>query len=138
MNKVTINWHQTNLSSIDLLDDTAFYAFSRGNNLIYIGIAFRQTAVDEVRYNFGRLGLSATGMSIWLGYVDKKDTTYNRITNEIVKDAECLMIYMNQPSQNTQCKVNYTGRSNFRVVSRNLSLLRNRISCDNKGVLRYS
>ena len=136
MNKITIDWYRTNWTTISYNEDTVFYAFTRGNNLIYIGIAYRQRIIDEVRNTLRRLNLSTTGMSIWLGYIDRANTTYGRVTQEIVRHAECLMIYMNQPSQNVQCMQNYTGRRNLRVVSRNL--LANRISCDEQGSLRYT
>lgn len=136
MDKVTINWYQTNWSAMTLHKDTVFYAFTRGSNLLYIGIAYYQDVVDEVRSTLRRLNLSTTGMSIWLGYIDSENTTYGRITHEIIIDTECLMIHMNKPSQNTQCISNYTGRWNLRVVSRDL--LRNRISCDAQGHLRYT
>lgn len=136
MDKVTINWYQTNWSAIDCHQDTVLYSFTRAGNLLYIGIAYRQTIVDEVRQTLNRLNLSTIGMSIWLGYVDRSDTTYSRITEEIVRDTECLLIHMNAPTQNTQCSQSYTGRWGFRVVSR--GLLNHRISCNSKGVLTYT
>lgn len=136
MDKVTIQWIQTNRTNIRNENDKDFYAFSRGDTLLYIGIAYNQNVADEVNQTLRRLNISTTGLSIWLGDIDRNNSTYGRITQSIVLDAECMMIYMNNPHYNIQCKQNYTGRSNFRVISSGLNLLLSKISCDSKGNLK--
>jgi len=134
MNEIKINWVQTNFNEVGDYYDTYYYAFSRGNNLLYIGISYRQNVRTEIAQTLRRLKISANGLSIWLGYVNSEQTTYGRITEQIVLDAECLMIYTNQPTYNTQCKENYTRRCNLKVKTGGCSLIRRCVKCENNRV----
>ena len=61
MNIVKIAWEQTNFSELPEQEDTYFYAFTRANNLLYIGIAYRQKVKDEIRQRLNDLGISNQG-----------------------------------------------------------------------------
>ena len=134
MDTIKITWVQTNFKEVGDYYDTYYYAFSRGNNLLYIGISYQQNVRTEIAQTLRRFGISVNGLSIWLGYIDDKYTTYRRITNQIVLDAECLMIRTNQPTKNSQCKVNYTGRCNFKVKTSGCYLIRKCVKCENNRV----
>lgn len=134
MDEIKIDWVKTNYNEVGDYYDTYYYAFSRGNNLLYIGISYRQNVKTEIAQSQRRLGINVNGLSIWLGYVNSDQTTYGRITKQIVLDAECLMILTNQPTYNTQCKENYTGRCNFKVKTSGCSLIRRCVKCKNNRV----
>lgn len=136
MDTLKVEWEQTNWTSLNEYYDTIFYAFTRGTTLLYIGIAYHQNANNEIRSTLNRLNISTTGLTIWLGYVNYDRSTYARITEQIVKDAECLMIYANQPSYNTQCMSSYTGRNNLKVRTSGCSLIRNCVRCEYNTVYR--
>jgi len=132
MDEVKIEWKQTNFSNVKNLPDADYYGFSRGANLLYIGISYHQDVVVEIRQTLTRLNINTNGLSIWLG--DITESTYGRITERIVKDAECLMIGTNQPVKNTQCINTYTGRNNFKVKTSGCSLIRSCVRCENNQV----
>lgn len=138
MNTITLDWVQTSMDDLEYQDDTCFYAFARGRNLLYIGMTYDQTIQDEVKATINRFDFNMQGISIWLGYIDYQATTYQRITRGIIKDTECLLIRIHQPTYNTSCINNYTGRWNFRVVSRGSVLFYYRVSCDKNGILKHS
>ena len=134
MNEIKINWVQTNFNEVGDYYDTYYYAFSRGNNLLYIGISYRQNVRTEIAQTLRRLRISPNGLSIWLGYVNSEQTTYGRITEQIILDAECLMIFTNQPTYNTQCKENYTRRCNLKVKTSGCQVIRKCVRCENNRV----
>jgi len=134
MEIVKIEWIKTNYREIKEYYDTYYYAFSRGNSLLYIGISYKQNVKTEIDQTLRRLGINTTGLSIWLGYLNSDATTYSRITEQIIKDVECLMIYTNQPICNTQCKENYTGRCNIKVRTSGCPLIRKCVRCENNRV----
>ncbi len=112
MNKggeVWITWEKMSLSDLTYAPDAYFYAFRRGRNVLYIGIAYYQNVSDEVRRTINRLGLTSYGLQICLGYIT--GTTYGRITKQLVRDIECALINAFQPPYNVQCTVSYTGRA---------------------------
>lgn len=136
MNVLKIVWEQTNFRKLPNQEDTYFYAFTRANNLLYIGIAYKQKVKDEIRQRLGDLGVNTHGLSIWLGYIDENRTSYSRITEQIVRDAECLQIHINQPSLNSQCMQNYTGRCNLTVKTSGCSLIRRCQKCENNTIYK--
>ncbi len=107
---------------IGIMINTWFYMFTRGNNILYIGIAYHQDVYREIKQELRMFDISGIGLFIWLGYII--ETSYRRITENIVRDVECLLIYTNQPSCNKQCKMNYTGRDNLKVRTKGCKLLR--------------
>ena len=110
MDNVTLEWEKVE-DSIKKLDDTEFYAFTQNNTLLYIGIAYFQDVADEIRKTIKAFNYNEDEIKIWLGYIVESD--YERITEEIIRDVECLLICGNKPLDNTQCKDNYTGRDNL-------------------------
>ncbi len=134
MDIVHIEWIQTNYRGIEDCDDTYYYAFSRGNYLLYIGISYDQDIKTEIDQTLRRFGINTTGLTIWLGYLNSTATTYGRITQQIVLDVECLMIFTNKPYHNTQCKDNYPGRCNLTVSTTGCSLIRRCVRCENNRV----
>lgn len=134
MDILKINWEQTNFSDLPNNEDTYYYAFSRFDILLYIGITNRQNVKDEIRQTLQRLKINTTGLSIWLGYIDATKTTYGRITEQIVLDGECLMINTNRPTLNQQCKQSYTGRNNFCVKTSGCKYIRNCVRYENNKV----
>ncbi len=134
MDVLKIDWTQTNYERMNDYNDTYFYAFTRGGNLLYIGIAFKQIVQTEISQTLRRLGINSKGLNIWLGYPNPDQTTYGRITEQIATDAECLMIYTNQPVYNTQCKDSYTGRCNFKVKTSGCPLIRSCVKCENNRI----
>jgi hypothetical protein len=121
MARFTIKWHKTTLSALDTNDDYYFYAFSRGSNLLYIGNSIRQDVKDRIPQNIRRFNLDPRGLTIWLGEIS--DTSYQRITKQMILDTEALLINSNQPNLNTQCKANYNGRGNLTVECLDMPLL---------------
>ncbi len=134
MNTVKINWQQINFSELGDFYDTYYYAFTRGNKLLYIGISYDQNVRTEIGQSIRRLRINTKGLTIWLGYLDSTATTYSRITRQIVIDVECLMIITNQPAYNNQCKENYRGRCNLKVRTSSCSLIRRCVRCENNRV----
>ena len=135
LNEVILKWEKTNLNKLDDSEDTWFYMFTRGNNLLYIGIAYHQDVYREIKQSLRAFDISTLGLSVWLGYI--VETDYGRITEQIVKDVECLLIYIHQPSYNTQCKSSYTGRNNLKVRNRGCPLLRRCVKIEG-GMIYYT
>ena len=123
---VVIQWTGTNLSTLSNQDqkDAFWYALSRAENLLYIGMTYDQIVANEVSGVISRLDIDPRGLIIWVGRVDRDESTFERITRELVRDVECLLIYTHQPPYNTHCTNAYTGRDDLRVRNRRCSLLR--------------
>jgi hypothetical protein len=134
MDVVKVKWLPTNYGELREYYDTYYYALSRGNNLLYIGIGYHQNVQTEVRQTIRRLNINTQGLTIWLGYIDYEATTYQRITQQIVLDVECLMIFTNSPAYNTQCQENYTGRNNLKVRTSGCRLIRRCVRCQHHTV----
>jgi hypothetical protein len=136
MNEIKIEWIKTNSNGIGNHRHTPFYAFSRGNNLLYMGKSYDQPVSVRVAQNLAHHKLNVQGLSIWLGYVNYSKSTFTRLTEQIVLDAECLMIKTNLPSLNVQCKETYSGRSNFKVKTSGCPLIRRCVRCENNVVYK--
>jgi len=121
---VVIRWQQTNLQDLSKQADAHLYILSRGGNLLYIGLAYKQSVSAEARKTINDFSESPHGLVLWLGRIDREESDFQRVTEELVNDVECLLIYTHQPPYNMQCKADYTGRPNLRVRSRRCSLLR--------------
>ena len=127
--EIILKWEKSNLNKLDYHDDTWFYMFTRGDNLVYIGIAYHQDIYREIKQSLRAFNIATQGLSIWLGYILKMD--YGRITEKIIKDIECLLISTHQPSYNTQCMSNYTGRNTIKVKNSGCSLLKRCVKVEN-------
>jgi len=144
METLVIDWVKTNYSELPEMKNTYFYAFTRANHLVYIGITkstSEQTVKQEITNTIKRLNISTTGLSIFLGYMNRQTNHLGlrkRIDDSLILNAECLLIFKNQPIENEQCKQSYTGRWNFRVISNDFSHVYNKIWCDEKGKTHYS
>ena len=129
MNNVKLEWEKVDdINKIRKLYDTEFYAFTQNNTLLYIGIAYFQYVADEILQTIRDFNYDKNEIKIWLGYINKSD--YGRITEKIIKDAECLLICGNKPRDNTQCKDNYTGRDNL-IIKNNGCRNINDVKCKN-------
>lgn len=130
--KVNVNWIRTNIGGILNYKDTYFYAFTQSISLLYIGIAYRQDIDNEIKQTIRAFSLDARKLSIWLGFIEDKD--FRRITEKIVKDIECLLIFSNQPLNNISCKKKYNGRDNLAVLNSGCNCLINCIKCENDEI----
>jgi len=130
--RVNINWIRTNIDEILNYDDAYFYVFTRGSSLLYIGIAYHQDVDSEIKQTIRAFNLDSGKLLIWLGFIE--DTDFRRITEEIVRDTECLLIYTNQPPLNTSCKESYAGRDNLMVLSDGCPYLIKCIKCENNEI----
>jgi len=115
--KVKILWRKISLSDLGEAEDTYFYAIFRGKNLLYIGMTYYQDISREVKNTIWAFDMYTTGLYLCFGYIDRKQTTYKRITLQIVRDIECALINALQPLYNTQCKKSYTGRSGIVIYN---------------------
>ena len=116
---VTVRWEYYAASQHYNSRIIPFYAFSRGGNLLYIGMTYEQEIGAEINASIRRLGLNRIGLAIHVGAVNYEKSDIQRVTKQLVKDCECLMIYNYQPVENTQCKQAYTGRTGLRVKHQN-------------------
>ncbi len=136
MNNVTLEWEQVeDIDSIRKLDDTEFYAFTQDNTLLYIGIAYFQDVADEIRQTIRDFNYDENKIRIWLGYIDESD--YERITEEIIRDVECLLICGNEPLDNTQCRDNYSGRDNLKIKNKWCRNIKD-VECKNSEIFTYN
>lgn len=97
---VSLGWQKTKLSEIHLLVEAYFYAFTRADNLLYIGKSEYTTLKAEIKQNLSRLDISNIGLTPWIGYVERDKTSIKRITSEIIDDVESLLIYKLQTQFN--------------------------------------
>jgi hypothetical protein len=119
--KVRILWEQSNLTNVKEAFDTCLYAFTRGTTLLYIGIAHRQEVAKEVNQTIKRLDQKGNGLVVHLGYIQE---AFEAVSETLVREVECLLIFRNQPTLNTQCKKSYTGRKPLSVYSQGLPVLK--------------
>ena len=66
---VSLGWQKTKLSEIHLHGEAYFYAFTRADNLLYIGKSEYTTLKAEIKQNLTRLGISNIGLVLWIGVV---------------------------------------------------------------------
>ena len=128
MDSIIITWGFSNNEALKHIDDHKFYAFSKDGVLLYIGIAHRQHVVTEINQTINRLSLTEqkNQLTIWYGNITY--SSYQRISESLVYDVECLMIFKNQPQLNSQCKKSYTGRENLKIKSLFMPLLMKQIT----------
>ncbi|MBI4931429.1 MAG: hypothetical protein HY841_11740 [Bacteroidetes bacterium] len=128
MDIIYLEWEKTNIKELSEFKDTFFYAFTKSNTLLYIGIAWYQPVDKEVKNTIRKLDYPADKLVIWLGYI--KDCSLGRITENIIRDTESLMVCINNPRDNTHYKKNYIGRDYLKVVSYDCSFLHDVIYYD--------
>lgn len=134
MNEIIIGWVHTNLEALEYRPFCEYYSFSRKGKLLYIGIAYKQDVRTEIVQTLKRLQISTNGLTIWVGSI--ASSSYERITEQIVRDVECLLIFTHQPSLNTQCTETYSGRDNLRVRSRGHSIIAICVKVESKKTYR--
>ncbi|WP_299456839.1 hypothetical protein [uncultured Microscilla sp.] len=128
MERIVINWLETNYDDMDYEEDAYFYALlDEEDELVYIGSVYDQEIQDGIERNMRDFDLNTETTGIFIGYIN--DMTYERISKQIVADAKCLMIHLYQPEYNTQCKKSYTGRLGFEIISNDLFEEISTISC---------
>ncbi len=127
-----IFWEKIRYNDLSEVKDTYFYAFTRGKTVVYIGMSYYQHIRNEVRSTIYALDLDNIGLVIWLGYIIK--SSYRRITERIIRDVECLLIYTHRPSYNTQCVANYSGRDSLKIVNKGCKYLRPCVMIKNNKV----
>jgi len=141
MNTLVLKWLKTNNKNLKLNHDTYLYAFTRGTDLLYIGQTTQQTVQREISKRLKKLEIDKHGLVIWLGYPTAETRHLNQfeiIDKQLIVDAECLLIYCNQPQKNVPCKKNYTKRSNLRIINLDCNFLYHSSFCDSDGKRRSS
>ena len=120
-------WNSTQNSTSSNLDKKGYYCILgatydqtekkwKGYTLLYIGAAFDQSIrtrlsqphdadPDIDRWIRGHPGTQRVVMT---GVISR--TTQQSLTWELVNDAECCLIFSNQPACNSKCKESYSGR----------------------------
>ena len=134
-NKITIHWFQSNLKNLSAEHDTYFYAFSRANKLLYIGKSHFTELKNEVNQNLKRLNISNIGLVIWVGYMFDESVYKNKL-QELVDDAESLLIYRNKTQFNEKKTKSYRGRVPFKVISVGMPLLKKTITITTSSPLQ--
>ena len=114
---VSLGWQQTKLSEIHLHGETYFYAFTRADNLLYVGKSEYTTLKAEITQNLKRLGISNIGLVLWIGYIERDKTSIKRISSEIIDDVESLLIYKLNTQFNEKKTKSYRGRVPLRVIN---------------------
>ena len=132
---VSLRWHKTKLSELHLHDETYFYAFSRANNVVYIGKSEWTTLKAEINQNLKRLDISHIGLSLWIGYVVTDKTSIKRITTQIIDDVESLLIYKIPSQHNIKKTKSYRGRVPLRVENNNINIFPRQLTITPKTVI---
>lgn len=133
MAKVRITWtyNASRLSNIDnskldYLDGKGFYAiyacvYNKDRNsitpkkLLYIGQAFEQTIRERLKQPHDADACmkeekqNEPNSDLWFktGVITKHDQ--EKVTQQLLNDVECCMIYVNKPKCNTLCMETYEG-----------------------------
>ncbi len=133
MDKIYLEWENEEYMEILSLEDSYFYAFVDANNnkILYIGIAYFQDVCDEIDNELREFDLDPDKIIFWLGHIS--DFSGERITEEFIRDVECLLIFTNQPEINDKCKKNYPGRD-MHILNKNFPLLYKNSRCENNEV----
>jgi len=131
----TVHWTQSvdtlqaiasSTTKLPNLDNNGFYALLGGRwndttkkwsdlELLYIGQAFDQTLRTRIlqphdAYTCIEAQLEKTGKTaiVMVGVVTQ--ASVQRLTQDVIDDLECCLIYSNQPLCNERCKDTYSGR----------------------------
>lgn len=114
-NFVTIDWIKSYYKDLGNYDHSPFYSISQGRGLTYIGIAYHQDVIDEVRQTLYAFSCSYTVVNVWLGYIT--DCSFQRISSQIIEETESALIHAHQPHWNTKEKSTYYTRNNLTIIS---------------------
>jgi len=108
------------------LDKNGFYALLSGSwdnpekswknlKLLYIGQAFDQTLRERIIQDHPAYKCvrdyqkeHSVDIIVKIGFI--KESTAERLTQQLYDDVECCLIFCNQPLCNTTCKDSYAGR----------------------------
>ena len=132
MERIVINWLETNYDDMDYEEDAYFYALLNDDDeLVYMGSTYEQEIQDGIEQSISELGLNTETTGIFIGYVN--EMTYEELSKKAVADALCLMVFLYQPELNTQCRETYSGRLGFEIASNELFDETSTISCDAEG-----
>ena len=114
-------WEKVGFSELDEVEDCHFYAFTRGNSLLYLGMTWDQDIQSEVKQSLKDFGANNLGLSIWMGYIVK--TSAKRLSPQLIQDAEALLIRNHGPLWNNHHVHSYRGRDNLVLSNTGLPLL---------------
>lgn len=121
MTTITIFWQQTTIANlVGVWENVDFYVLTRGNNILYIGIAYHTALETEINQNLRRLVINSNGLGIYVGSVDISRSTVERRSRELTLDIESLLILRNQPSLNTHQIDTYRADGHRPLVVRNI------------------
>lgn len=132
---VSLGWQKTKLSEIHLHGETYFYAFTRADNLLYIGKSEYTALKAEIKQNLSRLGISNIGLTLWIGYIERDKTSIKRITSEIIDDVESLLIYKLHTQFNEKKTKCYRGRVPLRVINHDSHIFPKQLTITKKTAL---
>ncbi|MCL5992536.1 MAG: hypothetical protein M1419_10630 [Bacteroidetes bacterium] len=135
MTTLAINWKRIPWRELNYVENSYFYMYITNKKPIYIGVSYKQHIVDEIYQTLESFNYRQVEISLYIGYIQYGKSTIEKISKELVKDSECLLIYCNQPRDNIQCKENYTGRDNLKVICNGTSYLYKVQNCQNKQIL---
>ena len=112
-----VNWEGpfSNLEAEAMTFSKGLYMFISANEeCLYIGMTYEQDFGDEIRAKLKgdvgewmRQNVENT-ILVKVGHIQLLD--HNKISEQIVRDIECLLIHHTQAPANIQCKKSYTGR----------------------------
>jgi hypothetical protein len=105
MNSISIKWHNTSYSKLKNEDEAYFYAFSKNDSLLYIGVAYYQPLVKEIEQNLRSFDLEKEKIDFWIGKISYLSNS--KVSKKMIFSSEALLIYSHKPIYNKQCVNNY-------------------------------
>ena len=99
---VTLNWQMTDCDNLRNMEEAPIYIICHNNDILYIGKSDLSEVNNEVNSNIYSFKISKSGLNIWLGYIDRSNIS--RVTSQLVRDTERLLIYRMQPLYNSHYK----------------------------------
>jgi hypothetical protein len=122
LTSLSINWHSTLFAELKEFDDFYFYAISRNGQLLYIGEStdnhVRLRISEHIREKFKN---DTKDLVVWFGII--RLNSHQKLSKQMVLEAESLLIFLNQPLLNVIHKKSYSGRDRLRVRSHGCPLL---------------
>ena len=121
--QVTINWRKHYFDELNEIDENYnnfLYAIARGKTILYIGKAFRQYVSDRIYNNLERKDINSRGVYLWIGEIDNENSSFTRISDELICDVENLLIYYYESTYNEKNINNYNGRNNLRIINNDI------------------
>ncbi len=127
MREIIIKWERVDLTKIKKYEDTYFYLITKEYEVLYIGMSYKQEILREVKNTVKDFDFSLNEISLWLGYIEEYK---GRITQNLIKDVECALIFVHKPQYNSQCVREYTGRGSLVIKNLNCPFLYSSIEID--------